>query len=414
MAKGKNDRIIVGLDIGTTKICTIVGEVVDSNLEIIGLGIAPSKGIKKGVVVNIDETVDAIKRSVQEAEMMAGSKISSVYVGIAGGHIKSYNSTGVIAIKSRTVTENDKRRVIDAAQAINIPLDREILHVLPQEYIVDSQDGIVEPLGMSGVRLEVKVHIVTGAVSAIQNITKCCQKAGLDVKNIILEQLAGSEAVLTEDEKDLGVALIDLGGGTTDIAIFNKGSIKYSSVLAMGGSHVTNDIAIGLRTPTLEAENLKIKYGCALASMVDKSDMIEVPTAGSRKNKIAPRTMLADIIEPRMEEIFTLVNREIIKSEMEQYITSGIVLTGGGSLMQGTVELAENIFNLPVRLGVPKITGVVESLSSPQLSTAVGLVIHGSKTDFKMSIGKRESSGKKWSFDEIVSRLKEILKDFFE
>jgi len=414
MAKGKNDRIIVGLDIGTTKICTIVGEVVDSNLEIIGLGIAPSKGIKKGVVVNIDETVDAIKRSVQEAEMMAGSKISSVYVGIAGGHIKSYNSTGVIAIKSRTVTENDKRRVIDAAQAINIPLDREILHVLPQEYIVDSQDGIVEPLGMSGVRLEVKVHIVTGAVSAIQNITKCCQKAGLDVKNIILEQLAGSEAVLTEDEKDLGVALIDLGGGTTDIAIFNKGSIKYSSVLAMGGSHVTNDIAIGLRTPTLEAENLKIKYGCALASMVDKSDMIEVPTAGSRKNKIAPRTMLADIIEPRMEEIFTLVNREIIKSEMEQYITSGIVLTGGGSLMQGTVELAENIFNLPVRLGVPKITGVVESLSSPQLSTAVGLVIHGSKTDFKMSIGKRESSGKKWSFDEIVSRLKEILKDCFE
>jgi len=414
MAKGKNDRIIVGLDIGTTKICTIVGEVVDSNLEIIGLGIAPSKGIKKGVVVNIDETVDAIKRSVQEAEMMAGSKISSVYVGIAGGHIKSYNSTGVIAIKSRTVTENDKRRVIDAAQAINIPLDREILHVLPQEYIVDSQDGIVEPLGMSGVRLEVKVHIVTGAVSAIQNITKCCQKAGLDVKNIILEQLAGSEAVLTEDEKDLGVALIDLGGGTTDIAIFNKGSIKYSSVLAMGGSHVTNDIAIGLRTPTLEAENLKIKYGCALASMVDKSDMIEVPTAGSRKNKIAPRTMLADIIEPRMEEIFTLVNREIIKSEMEQYITSGIVLTGGGSLMQGTVELAENIFNLPVRLGVPKITGVVESLSSPQLSTAVGLVIHGSKTDFKMSIGKRESSGKKWNFDEIVSRLKEMLKDFFE
>jgi len=414
MAKGKNDRIIVGLDIGTTKICTIVGEVVDSNLEIIGLGIAPSKGIKKGVVVNIDETVDAIKRSVQEAEMMAGSKISSVYVGIAGGHIKSYNSTGVIAIKSRTVTENDKRRVIDAAQAINIPLDREILHVLPQEYIVDSQDGIVEPLGMSGVRLEVKVHIVTGAVSAIQNITKCCQKAGLDVKNIILEQLAGSEAVLTEDEKDLGVALIDLGGGTTDIAIFNKGSIKYSSVLAMGGSHVTNDIAIGLRTPTLEAENLKIKYGCALASMVDKSDMIEVPTAASRKNKIAPRTMLADIIEPRMEEIFTLVNREIIKSEMEQYITSGIVLTGGGSLMQGTVELAENIFNLPVRLGVPKITGVVESLSSPQLSTAVGLVIHGSKTDFKMSIGKRESSGKKWNFDEIVSRLKEMLKDFFE
>ncbi len=414
MAKGKNDRLIVGLDIGTTKICTIVGEIVDSNLEIIGVGIVPSKGIKKGVVINIDETVDAIKKSVHEAEVMAGSKIHSVYVGIAGGHIKSYNSTGVIAIKSRTVTENDKMRVIDAAQAINIPLDREILHVLPQEYIVDSQDGIIEPLGMSGVRLEVKVHIVTGAVSAIQNITKCCQKAGLDVKNIILEQLAGSEAVLTEDEKDLGVALIDLGGGTTDIAIFHRGSIKYSSVLAMGGSHVTNDIAIGLRTPTLDAENLKLRYGCALASMVNKDEMIEVPTAGSRKNKPVPRTMLADIIEPRMEEIFTLVNREIIKSNMEQYITSGIVLTGGGALIQGCVELAENIFNLPVRIGTPKIQGVVESIASPQLSTAVGLVVHGSKSDYKIVAGKREHSDKKWSFEEIVSRLKEILKDFFE
>ncbi|GAB4442274.1 MAG: cell division protein FtsA [bacterium] len=413
MAKAKNNKIIVGLDIGTTKICTIVGELVDSNLEIIGVGIAPSKGIRKGVVINIDETVEAIKKSVQEAEMMSGSRISSVYVGIAGGHIKSYNSTGVIAIKNRIVTENDKRRVIDAAQAINIPLDREILHVLPQEYIVDNQDGIDEPLGMSGVRLEVKVHVVTGAVSAIQNIIKCCKKAGLDVKNIVLEQLAASDAVLTEDEKNLGVALIDLGGGTTDIAIFHRGSIKYSSVLAMGGSHVTNDIAIGLRTPTLEAENLKIKYGCALSSLVNKEDMIEVPTAGSRKNKLVPRTTLADIIEPRMEEIFTLVNREIIKSEMEQYITSGIVLTGGSALLEGTVELAENIFNLPVRLGVPKITGVVESISSPQLSTAVGLVLHGIKSDLRTMPSKKEPK-EGWNFGKIVERLKEILKEFFE
>lgn len=413
MVRAKNNKIIVGLDIGTTKICTIVGELVDSNLEIIGVGIAPSKGIRKGVVINIDETVEAIKKSVQEAEMMSGSRISSVYVGIAGGHIKSYNSTGVIAIKNRIVTENDKRRVIDAAQAINIPLDREILHVLPQEYIVDNQDGIDEPLGMSGVRLEVKVHVVTGAVSAIQNIIKCCKKAGLDVKNIVLEQLAASDAVLTEDEKNLGVALIDLGGGTTDIAIFHRGSIKYSSVLAMGGSHVTNDIAIGLRTPTLEAENLKIKYGCALSSLVNKEDMIEVPSAGSRKNKLVPRTTLADIIEPRMEEIFTLVNREIIKSEMEQYITSGIVLTGGSALLEGTVELAENIFNLPVRLGVPKITGVVESISSPQLSTAVGLVLHGIKSDLRTMPSKKEPK-EGWNFGKIVERLKEILKEFFE
>lgn len=414
MAKTKNENIIVGLDIGTTKICTIVGEIVDgTNVEIIGVGVSPSKGIRKGVVINIDETVEAIKKSVQEAQIMAGTSISSVYVGIAGGHIKSYNSTGVIAIKNRTVTENDKARVIEAAQAVNIPLDKEILHILPQEYIVDSQDGIMEPLGMSGVRLEVKVHIVTGAVSAIQNIIKCCHNAGLDVKNIVLEQLAASEAVLTEDEKDLGVALVDLGGGTTDIAIFHRGSIKYSSVLAMGGSHVTNDIAIGLRTPTAEAENLKIKFGCALTSLVSKDDMIEVPTAGSRKFRTVPKATLADIIEPRMEEIFTLVNREIIKSQMEQYITSGIVLTGGTALMEGTAELAENIFNLPVRLGMPKISSVVESIYSPQFSTAVGLVLHGSKSEFAAGNIKRGGRTQSWSFSEIINRLKEILKDFF-
>lgn len=413
MAKGSSDRIIAGLDIGTTKVCAVVGELVDSSLEIIGVGIAPSKGIKKGVVINIDETVDSIKKAVREAEVMAGVKVNNIFVGIAGGHIKSYNSTGVIAIKSRTVTENDKRRAIDAAQALNIPLDREILHVLPQEYIVDNQDGIREPLGMSGVRLEVKVHVVTAAVSAVQNVIKCCTKAGLDVQDIVLEQLAASEAVLTDDEKDLGVALVDLGGGTTDIAVFHNGSIKYTSVLAMGGNHITNDIAIGLRTATQEAEALKVKFGSAMASMVDKGEMVEVPSVGTRKSKIIPRTTLADIIEPRLEEIYALVNREVIKSEVSNFITSGIVLTGGGALMYGAIELGEQVFGMPVRVGIPKVSGVVDLVSSPQLSTGVGLVIYGSKHYFKGS-RKSKTNEERWSFMNIVGRLKDILKDFFE
>jgi len=411
MGKGSNDRMIVGLDIGTTKVCAIVGELIDSSLEIVGVGIAPSKGIKKGVVINIEETVDSIKKAIHDAEVMAGNKIQNVYVGIAGGHIKSFNSTGVIAIKSRTVTEADKRRAIDAAQALNIPLDREILHVLPQEYIVDNQDGIKEPLGMSGVRLEVKVHIVTAAVSAVENVIKCCKMAGLEVRDIVLEQLAASEAVLTDDEKDLGVALVDLGGGTTDIAVFHSGSIKYTSVLAMGGNHITNDIAIGLRTATHEAEMLKIKFGSAMSTLVEKTEMVEVPSVGIRKNKIIPRTTIADIIEPRMEEIFALVNREIMKSEVSNFITSGMVLTGGGALMFGCLELGEQVFGMPVRIGIPKISGVVDLVSSPQLSTGVGLVIYGSKHHYKRG-GKPDGEG--WSPSKIIKRLKEILQDFFE
>lgn len=415
MAKEKTERIIVGLDIGTTKVCAVVGLFAENGLEIIGVGLVPSKGIRKGVVINIDETVDSIKRAILEAEGMAGFKIKSAYVGIAGGHIKSYNSTGVIAIKNRKVTEEDKRRVIEAAQALNIPIDSEVLHVLPQEYIIDSQDGIKEPLGMSGVRLEVKVHIVTGSVSAVQNIIQCCQKANVEVSNIVLEQIAASEAVLTEDEKDLGVALIDLGGGTTDLAIFHSGSIKYTSVLALGGNHVTNDIAIGLRTPTTEAEKLKIKYGCSLVSMVDKDEMIEVPAVGVKKSKLVPATTLANIIEPRMEEIFTLVNREIIKAEMENFITSGIVLTGGGALIKGAAELAENVFGLPVRIGIPKVRGVVDVVSSPQLSTAVGLVLHGSKDYYKNANPRGHSSDKdKWTFGKVWNRMKEAIVDFFE
>lgn len=415
MAKEKTERTIVGLDIGTTKVCAIVGLFSENGLEIIGVGIVPSKGIRKGVVINIDETVDSIKKAVAEAEGMAGFKIKSAYVGIAGGHIKSYNSTGVIAIKNRKVTEEDKKRVIEAAQALHIPLDSEVLHVLPQEYIIDSQDGIKEPLGMSGVRLEVKVHIVTGSVSAVQNIIQCCQKANIEVSNIVLEQIAASEAVLTEDEKDLGVALIDLGGGTTDLAIFHAGSIKYTSVLALGGNHVTNDIAIGLRTPTTEAEKLKLKYGCSLASMVDKDEMIEVPAVGVKKSKLVPAITLANIIEPRMEEIFTLVNREIIRAEMENFITSGIVLTGGGALLRGSAELAENVFNLPVRIGVPRIKGVVDVVSSPQLSTAVGLVLYGSKDYYKRGKTSGSSGEKdKWSFGKVWNRMKEMFMDFFE
>ncbi len=415
MAKDKNERIVVGLDIGTTKVCATVGLFTENGLEIIGVGLVPSRGIRKGVVINIDETVDSIKKAVAEAEGMAGFKIKSAYVGIAGGHIKSYNSSGVIAIKNKKVTEEDKRRVIEAAQALHIPLDSEVLHVLPQEYIIDSQDGIKEPLGMSGVRLEVKVHIVTGSVSAVQNIIQCCQKANIEVTNIVLEQIAASEAVLTDDEKDLGVALIDLGGGTTDLAIFHNGSIKYTSVLALGGNHVTNDIAIGLRTPTSEAEKLKIKYGCSLVSMVDKDEMIEVPSVGVRKNRLVPATTLANIIEPRMEEIYTLVNREIIKAEMENFITSGIVLTGGGALIRGSAELAENVFGVPVRIGIPKVRGVVDVVTSPQLSTAVGLVLYGSK-DFYKRVRATASGGdkEKWSFGKVWNRMKEMFLDFFE
>jgi cell division protein FtsA len=415
MAKDKNERIVVGLDIGTTKVCATVGLFTENGLEIIGVGLVPSRGIRKGVVINIDETVDSIKKAVAEAEGMAGFKIRSAYVGIAGGHIKSYNSTGVIAIKNKKVTEEDKRRVIEAAQALHIPLDSEVLHVLPQEYIIDSQDGIKEPLGMSGVRLEVKVHIVTGSVSAVQNIIQCCQRANIEVSNIVLEQIAASEAVLTEDEKDLGVALIDLGGGTTDLAIFHNGSIKYTSVLALGGNHVTNDIAIGLRTPTSEAEKLKMKYGCSLISMVDKDEMIEVPSVGVKKSRLVPATTLANIIEPRMEEIYTLVNREIIKAEMENFITSGIVLTGGGALIRGSAELAENVFGVPVRIGIPKVRGVVDVVSSPQLSTAVGLVLYGSKDFYKRGrITTSATDKEKWSFGKVWNRMKEMFFDFFE
>jgi cell division protein FtsA len=406
----KKDNLIVGLDIGTTKICAIVGNLTDDGLDIVGIGTSPSKGLRKGVVINIESTVEAIRTALQEAELMAGCEIKSVFAGIAGGHIKGFNSQGVIAIKNREVTRDDIRRVIDAAKAIAIPMDREVIHILPQEFIIDDQDGIKEPLGMSGVRLESKVHIVTGAVASAQNIIKSCNRAGVDVADIVLEQLASSESVLTPDEKDLGVAMIDIGGGTTDIALFVDGAIKHTSVLSLGGNHLTNDIAVGLRTPMNEAEKIKQQTGCCLTSMVSRDETIEVPSVGGREPRVLSRQLLAEILEPRVEEIFTLVNREIIRSGYEDLIASGVVITGGSSILPGMPELAEQIFNLPVRRGDPiGIGGLTDVVNSPVYATGVGLVKYGSRNlqTRNFSIGQENI------FDKITSRMKEWFGEFF-
>lgn len=407
---GRRDNLVVGLDIGTTKICAIVGNLTPDGIDIVGIGTSPSKGLRKGVVINIDSTVEAINKALREAELMAGCEIKSVFAGIAGGHIKGLNSQGVIAIKNREVSKEDLRRVIDAAKAIAIPMDREVIHILPQEFIIDDQDGIKEPLGMNGVRLEAKVHIVTGAVASAQNIIKSCQRANVDVGDIVLEQLASAEAVLASDEKELGVALVDIGGGTTDIAIFVDGAIKHTSVLSLGGNHLTNDIAVGLRTPTAEAEKIKQAYGCCLTSMVGKDETIEVPSVGGRENRVLSRQLLAEILEPRVEEIFTLVNREIVKSGFEDLIASGVVITGGTCILPGMPELAEQIFNLPVRRGVPKgIGGLTDVVNSPIYATGVGLVKYGSRhmqaTNFTI--------GQENLFDKVVRRMKEWFGEFF-
>jgi cell division protein FtsA len=406
----KRENLIVGLDIGTTKICAIVGAMTDEGLDIVGIGTSPSRGLRKGVVINIESTVNAIRKAIQEAELMAGCEIKSVFAGIAGGHIKGINSQGVIAIKNREVTTEDVRRVIDAAKALAIPMDREVIHILPQEFIIDDQDGIKEPLGMSGVRLEARVHIVTGAVASAQNIIKSCNKAGVDVGDIVLEQLASSEAVLTPDEKDLGVALVDVGGGTTDIAIFVDGAIKHTSVLSLGGNHLTNDIAVGLRTPTAEAEKIKQISGCCLVSMVGKDETIEVPSVGGREPRILSRQLLAEILEPRVEEIFTLVNREIVKSGFEDLIASGVVLTGGSAILPGMPELAEQIFDLPVRRGKPSdIGGLTDVVNSPIYATGVGLVKYGSRNlqTRNFVIGQENL------FDRVTRRMKEWFGEFF-
>ena len=374
-------RMIVGLDIGTSKVVAIVAEIgIDGEVEIVGIGSHPSRGLKKGVVVNIESTVQSIQRAVEEAELMAGCQIHSVYAGIAGNHIRSLNSHGIVAIKDREVFQPDIDRVIDAAQAVAIPADQKILHILPQEYVIDEQEGVKEPLGMSGVRLEAKVHLVTCAVNAAQNIEKCIRKCGLHVEDIILEQLASGYSVLTEDEKDLGVCVVDIGGGTTDIAVFTDGAIRHTAVIPIAGDQVNNDIAMALRTPTPHAEEIKIKYACALASLAGENETIKVPSVGERPERDLSRQALAEVVEPRYDELFTFIQAELRRSGYEDLIAAGIVLTGGTAKMEGAVELAEEIFHMPVRLGKPKdISGLADIVRNPIYSTAVGLLQYGAK-----------------------------------
>jgi len=410
MASKKGGEILVGLDIGTTKICAIVGELSDEGIDIIGIGSHPSKGLRKGVVVNIETTVQSIQRAIDEAEAMAGTEITHVYTGIAGGHIKSFGGRGVVALKDREVKEADVARVIEQAKTVNIPVDREVIHVLPQEFIVDDQSGIREPLGMTGARLEAKVHIVTGAVASAQNIVKCANRAGLNVADIVLQPLASSEAVLTEEEKELGVCLVDIGGGTTDIAIFQNGSIVHTAVIALGGHNLTNDIAVGLRTPTEHAERIKQKYGCALTSLVEKQDMIEVPSVGGREPRVMGRQILSEILEPRVEEIFQLVHHEVERNGFSELLTSGVVITGGSTLLPGMTELAEEIMGVPVRRGVPRgIGGLVDVVKSPVYATGVGLVVYGARHQDRSMFRIREEN----VFKKVKRRMGEWLQEVF-
>ena len=404
MSKKMEKNLIVGLDIGTSKVVAIVGEVTpDNEIEIIGLGSHPSRGLKKGVVVNIESTVQSIQRAVEEAELMAGCQIHSVYAGIAGSHVRSLNSHGIVAIRDKEVTPYDVERVIDAARAVAIPADQKILHILPQEFIIDDQESIREPVGMSGVRLEAKVHMVTGAVSAAQNIIKCVRRCGLEVDDIILEQLASSHSVLTDDEKELGVCLVDIGGGTTDIAVFTEGAIRHTAVIPIAGDQVTNDIAVALRTPTQHAEEIKIKYACALTQLASVEETIEVPSVGDRPDRRLARQTLAEVVEPRYEELFTLIQAELRRSGFEDLCAAGVVITGGSSKMEGAVELAEEIFHMPVRLGIPQyISGLVDVVRNPVYSTGVGLLLFGYQNRAIRESEARMGSG----FRGVLRRMK--------
>ena len=381
MTSANQGQLIVGLDIGTSKVVAIVGVVTaDENIEIVGLGSHPSRGMKKGVVINIESTVQSIQRAIEEAELMSGCDIHSVHVGIAGSHIHSLNSHGIVAVRDKEVAEADLERVIDAARAVAVPSDQKILHILPQEYIIDNQEGIKEPLGMCGVRLEAKVHVVTGALNAVQNIDKCVRRCGLEVDQIILEQLASSYAVLTDDEKELGVCLVDIGGGTTDIAIFTEGAIRHTAVIPIAGDQVTNDIAMAFATPTQHAEDIKIKYACALAQLAGEHETIQVPSVGDRPARALTRQALAEVVEPRYEELYTLIQAELRRSGFEDLIPSGIVLTGGTARMEGAVDLAEEVFHAPVRLASPQgVTGLSDVVKNPIYSTGVGLLLHAAK-----------------------------------
>jgi len=406
----KRNGLVVGLDIGTSKVCAIVGEMTERGVEVIGVGSHLSQGLRKGVVINIESTVESIKKAVQEAELMAGCEINSVFTGIAGGHIKGFNSHGIVAVKNKEVTDRDVERVIDAAKAVAIPMDREVLHILPQDYIIDDQDGIKEPLGMSGVRLEAKVHIVTGAVTSAQNIVKCCNRTGLNVADIVLEPLASAEAVLTSEEKELGVALVDMGGGTTDIALFHDGSVKHTAVLAIGGDHLTSDIAAGLRTPIGEAERIKQRYGYARTNMVTRDERVEVPSVGGRNSRTISRQILCEIIEPRLDEIFQLIRREIAKSGYDGLLASGVVMTGGSTLLPGMVQMAEEVMGMPVRLGVPMhVSGLTDVISSPIYATGVGLVLYGMKRQDKNFFRIREDN----IFGKVRGRMSDWFSEFF-
>ncbi len=407
---GRKSNVLVGMDIGTTKTTAIVGEMTDTGIDIIGVGISPAKELRKGVVVNIESTVEAIKKAVEDAEHMSGCRINSAFVGIAGSHVKGQNSLGIVAIKGREVGEDDVQRAIEASKAIAIPVDREILHTLAQNYVVDGQDGIRDPVGMSGVRLEAKVHIVTGAAASIQNIVKSVNRVGLDIDDIVLEQLAASEAVLSSDERDLGVALIDIGGSTTGIAIFAEGSIKHTAILPVGGNYLTSDIATGLRTPFNEAEKIKLKYGCALTSMIPKEETIEVPSVGGREAREVSRQMLGRIIEPRMEEILNLAMKEIVRSGFEDLLAAGLVLTGGASLLPGINEMAEQIFDMPVRRGSPTgIGGLNDVVNSPAFAVGVGLIIYGSKKMAGESVYRKTGN----IFSDAFKTIKKWFLEFF-
>jgi cell division protein FtsA len=411
MPRKTEKNLIVGLDIGTSKVVAIVGELTTAGtIEVVGVGSHPSRGLKKGVVVNIDSTVQSIQRAVEEAELMAGCEIHSVFAGIAGSHVRSLNSHGIVAIRDKEVTAGDVDRVIDAARAVAIPADQKILHILPQEFIIDAQEGIREPIGMSGVRLEAKVHIVTGAESAAQNIVKCVQRCGLEVEDIVLEQLASSYATLADDEKELGVCLVDIGGGTTDLAVFSGGAIRHTAVIPIAGDQVTNDIAVSLRTPTHHAEELKVKYACALSQLANPDETIEVPSVGDRPPRRLARQTLAEVVEPRYEELFALVREELRRSGFDQHIAAGVVLTGGSAKMEGVIELAEEVFHAPVRLGLPQgVSGLVDVVRNPIHATGVGLLLFGRENYVRSGRTARVTSGAR----SVLDRMQDWFKGNF-
>ncbi len=408
MGKKSDKHLLVAIDIGTTKVVSLVGEVnADNQIEIIGIGSHPSYGMKRGVVVNIESTLQSVQRATEEAELMAGCEIRSAFTGIAGSHISSLNSHGIVAIRDNEVTSADVERVLDAAKAVAIPADQRLLHILPQEYIIDSQDGIREPIGMSGVRLEAKVHMVSGAVSAAENIVKCVRRCGVDVGDVILEQLASSAAVLTEDEKELGVALVDIGGGTSDIAIFTDSAIRHTAVIPIAGDQVTNDLTVALRTPTQSAEDIKLKFASALSELVDRDELINVPGVNQGLGRQVSRAVIAEVVEARYEELFNLIQAEIRRSGFEDLITAGIVFTGGGSKVPGALELAERVFDMPVRLGLPQtIPGIPDTIKDPSFATGVGLLLYAFQQQYTPGHGPM--------FDQGVNGVWDRMKHWFQ